>query len=157
LSVAPSPPARAGYLLDTSVLSMTVPDKNTHMPPTLSAWLLQNSRRLFIPCIAIAEVEQGICKLRRAGGTERAERLARWLDGLIEGYAERILPLDAQASRIAGQMADQATAEGCHPGFADVAIAALARRSDLLVLTRNLKHFAALHVACADPLTGLPE
>ncbi len=156
MSVATPPQACAGYLLDTSVLSMTVPDKSNHMPATLSEWLLQNSRRLFIPCVAIAEVEQGICELQRAGGKERAERLVRWLDGLIEGYAERILPLDAQASRIAGQMADKATAEGRHPGFPDVAIAALARRSDLLVLTRNVKHFAALHVACADPLKRLP-
>lgn len=156
MSVAPSPPAGLDYLLDTSVLSITVPDKRMHMPSALSVWLRQNSQRLFIPCIAIAEVEQGICKLRRAGGDARADRLARWLDGLIEGYAERIVPLDAQASRIAGQMADQATAEGCHPGFPDIAIAALARRFDLLVLTRNAKHFAALHVACADPLKALP-
>jgi toxin FitB len=129
-SAATLPPARAGYLLDASVLSMTVPDKSTHMPPTLSAWLLQNSQCLFIPCIAIAELERGTCKLRRAGGKARAERLARWLDGLIEGYAERI---------------------------AGVAIAALARRSELLVLTRDVKHFTALQVACADPLTGLPD
>jgi predicted nucleic acid-binding protein len=43
-----------------------------------------------------------------------------------------------------------------HPGFADVAIAALAQHAGLLLLTRNLKHFEPLGVACADPLISLP-
>ena len=99
---------------------------------------------------------QGIGKLRRAGGVERADRLDRWLDGLLDLYADRILPLDAQAARLAGQMSDAAIAQGRHPGFADVAIAALAQKAGLLLLTRNLKHFEPLGVACADPLIALP-
>jgi toxin FitB len=144
------------YLLDTSVLSALVPDRGSHLPEAFSGWLVNRSQRLFIPCIAVAEVEQGICKLRRAGGLARAASLTQWLDGLIEGYGDRILPLDARTSRLAGQMAEQASANGRHPGFADVAIAAIAQRSNLLLLTRNLKHFVPLGVACADPLEKLP-
>jgi predicted nucleic acid-binding protein len=48
-------------------------------------------------------------------------------------------------------------AQGCHPGFPDVAIAALARHGDLLLLTCNVKHFQPLGVDCADPLVALPE
>jgi hypothetical protein len=47
-------------------------------------------------------------------------------------------------------------AQGRHPGFADVAIAALAQNAGLLLLTCNLKHFEPLGVACADPLVALP-
>lgn len=115
------------------------------------------SERLFIPCIAIAELEQGIRKLRRSGGMARADRLSTWLDGLIGGYADRVLPLDTEACRIAGQIAEAATAAGRHPGFPDVAIAALAQQGSLLVLTRNVRHFAPLGVACADPTERLPE
>ena len=100
---------------------------------------------------------QGIGKLRRAGGMKRADRLDRWLDGLLATYANRILPLDAQTARLAGQISDAAIAQGRHPGFADVAIAALAQHAGLLLLTCNLKHFQPLGVACADPLIALPE
>ena len=145
-----------GYLLDTSVLSAFAPDKPT-TTAELSAWMRAQSDRLFIPCIAIAELEQGIRKLRRSGGLARADRLSAWLEGLIGGYAGRVLPLDTEACRIAGQIAEAATAAGKHPGFPDVAIAALAQQGGLLVLTRNIRHFAALGVACADPTGHLPE
>ena len=87
----------------------------------------------------------------------RADRLDHWLDGLLATYADRILPLDAQAARLAGELSDAAVAQGRHPGFADVAIAALAKHAELLLLTRNLKHFEPLGIACVDPLVQLPR
>ena len=145
-----------GYLLDTSVLSAFAPDKPT-LPPALPEWLRARSEQLFIPCIAIAELEQGICKLRRAGGTARAQRLDAWLEGLLDLYTDHVLPLDAATSRILGRISEQAIAVGRHPGFADTAIAALASRHDLLILTRNLRHFEALSSRCADPFNALPD
>lgn len=146
----------AGFLLDTSVISALAPGREAHLPAGLAEWFHAHTTRLFIPCIAIAELAQGIGKLRRAGGVERADRLDRWLDGLIAGYGQRILALDAPAARLAGRISDQAIAQGRHPGFADVAIAALAQQAGHLLLTRNLKHFLPLGVACADPLDRLP-
>ena len=145
-----------GYLLDTSVVSVLAPGREAFVPTALAEWLQAHHKELYLPSIAIAEMAQGIGKLRRAGGAERAERLDRWLDGLLATYADRILPLDAQAARLAGQISDTAIAKGCHPGFADVAIAALAQNAGLLLLTCNLKHFQLLGVACADPLLTLP-
>ena len=145
-----------GYLLDTSVVSVLAPGREAFVPPAFGAWLLARHQRLFLPAVTIAEVAQGIGKLRRAGSTDRAERLDRWLDGLLAAYADRILPLDAHASRLAGQLSDAAQAQGRHPGFADVAIAALAQRAGLLLLTCNLKHFEPLGVACADAMVALP-
>ena len=145
-----SRPGSSGYLVDTDVLSALAPDKPS-VPETFVAWLRQNAERLYIPCIAVAELEQGICKLRRAGGTARAMRLATWLDGLLELYAERILSLDASACRLAGRISDEATAAGRHPGFPDIAIAALAREADLTVVTRNARHFTSLGAPCMDP------
>ena len=145
-----------GYLLDTSVLSVLAPGRESFVPTPLSEWLQAHHKQLYLPCIAIAEMAQGIGKLRRAGGAERADRLDRWLDGLLSIFADRILPLDAQAARLAGDISDAAIAQGRHPGFADVAIAALAQNAGLLLLTCNLKHFEPLGVACADPLVALP-
>ena len=145
-----------GYLLDTSVVSALAPGREAFVPTPLGEWLQAHHKELFLPSVAIAEMAQGIAKLRRAGGVERADRLDLWLDGLLAAYADRILPLDAQAARLAGQMSDAAIAQGRHPGFADVAIAALAQHAGLLLLTCNLKHFQPLGVACADPLIALP-
>lgn len=145
-----------GYLLDTSVVSVLAPGREAFVTTSLSEWLQAHQHELFLPAIAIAEMAQGVAKLRRAGGADRADRLDRWLDGLLAAYADRILPLDAHAARLAGQISDAAIAQGRHPGFADVAIAALAQRAGLLLLTCNLKHFQPLGVACADPLVALP-
>ena len=145
-----------GYLLDTSVVSVLAPGRESFVPTPLSEWLQAHHKQLYLPCIAIAEMAQGIGKLRRAGGAERADRLDRWLDGLLSIYADRIMPLDAQAARLAGDISDAAIAQGRHPGFADVAIAALAQNAGLLLLTCNLKHFEPLGVACADPMVALP-
>ena len=146
-----------GYLLDTSVISVLAPEREAFAPSPLAGWLQAHHQTLYLPSIVVAEMAQGIGKLRRAGGAERAERLDRWLDGLLAAYADRILTLDAPAARLAGQLSDAAMAKGCHPGFADVAIAALAQHAGLLLLTRNLKHFEPLGVACADPLIALPQ
>ena len=145
-----------GYLLDTSVVSVLAPGREAFVPTPFAQWLQTHHKELFLPSIAIAEMAQGIGKLRRVGGAERADRLDRWLDGLLAAYADRILPLDAQAARLAGQISDAAIAQGRHPGFADVAIAALAQHAGLLLLTCNLKHFQPLGVACTDPLMSLP-
>jgi len=145
-----------GYLLDTSVVSVLAPGREAFVPTPLGDWLQAHHKDLFLPSIAIAEMAQGIGKLRRAGGVERADRLDRWLDGLLATYADRILPLDAQAARLAGQISDAAIAQGRHPGFADVAIAALAQNAGLLLLTCNLKHFQPLGVVCVDPLISPP-
>jgi predicted nucleic acid-binding protein len=146
-----------GYLLDTSVVSALAPGREAFVHTPLREWLLVHHKELFLPVIAVAEMAQGISKLRRAGGTERADRIDRWLDGLLATYKDRILPLDAQAARLAGQMSDAARAQGCHPGFADVAIAAMAQNAGLMLLTCNLKPFQPLGVACADPLMALPS
>jgi predicted nucleic acid-binding protein len=144
-----------GYLFDTSVISALAPGKPA-IPEQQDSWLREQADRLFIPTVAIAEIEAGIRKLRRSGGTARAEHLGIWLDGLIAGYGDRILAFDTTAARMAGSLADAAVAVGRHPGFPDVAIAAIAWTQDLTLLTRNLRHFEPLGVLTMDPF-GAPS
>ena len=122
-----------------------------------AAYAHDEQRALHVPCIAVAELAQGICKLHRVGGVHRAALLAEWLDQLIARFGDRILALDATAAKLAGQLSDQALARGVHPGFADIAIAALAHNAGQLLLTRNIKYFEQLGVACMDPLVKLPS
>lgn len=143
-----------GYLFDTSVISVLAPGRPV-LPDQQGKWLREHADRLYIPTIAITEIEAGIRKLHRSGGAMRAEHLGIWLDGLIAGYGSRILPFDTTAARMAGSLADAAVAAGRHPGFPDVAIAAIALTRDLTLLTRNLRHFEPLGVPMMDPF-GTP-
>ena len=71
-------------------------------------------------------------------------------------YGDRVLPFDASDAEIAGALSDLARSKGQSPGFADIAIAATAKRHNLSILTRNTRHFAPLGVAIVDPFAKLP-
>jgi toxin FitB len=117
----------------------------------------QKSGLLFVSAISIAELESGIAKLRRTGATRRADALHQWLDTLLHLYANRVLPFEADTARLAGRLLDRARGRGHDPGFADAAIAATAEGHGLTILTRNLRHFAPLGIACLDPFEHLPR
>jgi predicted nucleic acid-binding protein len=146
----------AGYLLDTSVLSMLAPGK-AGANDRFAEWVRSRGDRLFISAITVAEIEQGICKLRRLGGAARAEALERWLAGLLENGAEQIIAFDQDVALAAGRLSDKGWTMGRHPGFADVGIAATAEVRDLVLLTRNTRHFEPFGMAVVDPELSLPE
>ena len=106
--------------------------------------------------VTAAEICGGIAKMRRTGSHARAASLEDWLELVLHLYADRVLPFDTAAARIAGALTDRARAAGHAPGYADIAIAATAVNRGLTVLTRNLRHFEPLAVAARDPLRGLP-
>ena len=143
--------AALGYLLDTSAISALALGRENHLTQETVDWFHTHDAQLFLPSIAIAELAQGIAKLSRNGSVERARRLEVWLNNLVQTFGDRVLPFDATLARLVGKMSDAAIAIGRHPGFADVAIAATGQHYELIVLTRNLKHFQPLGVACADP------
>ena len=144
-----------GWLLDTSTVSRFAPDR-PGVSAEIAEWMRRQSDRLFMPAVAIAEIEAGICKLRRSGGAARAKALLLWLEGLIRHYDDRVLAFDTAAARRAGALSDAASAIARNPGFADVAIAAVAAVHDLEILTQNIRHFVPLGVAAHDIFTTLP-
>ena len=139
-----------GWLIDTNVLSAFGPDKPP-LGPEVTAWFEEHTDEFFLSTITAAEIEAGIAKLRRTGGTRRAEGLRSWLDQILEQYAERLLPFDLPAAQIAGQFIDSAQAQGRYPGFADIAIAAIAKSRQLVLLTVNLRHFESLGIETLNP------
>jgi toxin FitB len=142
------------YLVDTDVISEGAPSKRP--PPALVAWMEENSASLYLSAISIAEIETGIASLRRQGARRRAADLTAWLDALLHLYAERILPVEMRAARIAGGLADRARSKGQASGLADVVIAATAALRGFTILTRNARHFERLGVPFLDPFVQLP-
>ncbi len=116
-----------------------------------------HSPSLFLSVVTIAQIEDGIAKLRRARATRKSSDLASWLEAVLHLYGERILAFDTQIARIAGVLSDRARGLGQAPGFADIIIAATARRHGLTILSRNLKHFEPLNVSALDPFVALPH
>ena len=114
------------------------------------------SDALFLSTVTVAEVSDGIAKLKRTGATARAAFLGEWLDLVIHLYGDRVIPFDIAAARAAGELMDKARAKGHSPGFADLAIGATAVSRDLTVMTRNVRHFAPLDIHAINPFDSLP-
>jgi predicted nucleic acid-binding protein len=142
------------YLVDTNVISAGAPP---HLaPPGLVAWMDAHSALLFLSAVTVAEIEDGIARLRREGATRRSDDLAAWQETLLHLHGERILAFDVPTARIAGALSDRARGQGQAPGFADLIIAATAQHRGLTILSRNLRHFAPLGVPVLDPFAALP-
>jgi predicted nucleic acid-binding protein len=140
----------SGWLLDTNVVSAFGPGRRPISSVT-AAWLRVRTEALYLSTISVAEIEAGIAKLRRTGSVRRADNLDQWFDRILDDYADRLLTFDLVAARIAGSLADAARAIGRHPGFGDVAIAAIAKARELVVVTLNRRHFEPLGVAVVNP------
>jgi toxin FitB len=143
------------YLVDTNIISAMAPARPA--PPALVEWLDAHSAALFLSAVTVAEIEDGIAKLRREGARRRSADLAAWLETVMHLYGDRILAFDAATARIAGSISDRARGQGRAPGFADIIIAATAHHHWLTILSRNLRHFEALGVSVVDPFKRLPQ
>lgn len=142
------------YLVDTSVISAAAASRP--VPAALVEWTEVHSAFLFLSAVTVAEIEDGIAKLRREGATRKSADLAAWLETVLHLYGSRVLAFDAPTARVAGVIADRAWGLGRAPGFADTIIAATAQRHGLTILSRNLRHFEPLGVVAIDPFAGLP-
>ena len=136
------------YLLDTNIISLFDPRRMEHERAVI-AKLRSVDDRSFISVLTLAEIEAGILKLRREAKHQRADQLAVFRDGLIENWAERLLPITAH---IALEMLK--IAERARPNVLeriDLMIAATAAIHGLIVLTRTGRHFEPTGVAWLDP------
>lgn len=132
------------YLLDTNVVSaLRVRGRN----PPVEAWAASIPLvDQFITATAIAEIERGVIAKERSD-TSQGKILRRWFDEhVLPTFADRVLPFDLPAAQV---LAAYRVPE--HAPFDDALIAAIALSAEMTVVTRNIKHFEPLGVACLDP------
>ena len=131
------------YLLDTDTLS-TFSRRNPD--PNVSAWMARRRiTDMYISVITIGEIERGIT-LQERRNPDYARTLAEWLDGVLSTYRGRILPVDMRLARRWGQIS--ALIGNNNP---DLIIAATALERGLIMVTRNVRHFAPTGVQIIDP------
>lgn len=105
----------------------------------------------FLSAITLGEIASGVARLREG---RRRRELSAWLDGLERGFAERILPVDAETARLWGDLDAAARRAGRQIGVFDGLIAATAVKHGLRVMTRNVSHFAPTGVLLVNPWEG---
>ena len=132
------------YLLDTNVVSEL---RKRRGDSGVKQWVAKQSvADLAISVVTVIEIQTGILRKERTD-PEQAQLLTRWLEqGVLTGFADRILPLDlAAARRVASlHVPDQAPQH-------DALIAGTALARGLTVVTRNTRDFERAGVEYLNP------
>ena len=146
-----------GYLLDTNVISMFSPSKAT-ATPEFADWLegQEQLSAVYLSAVTVHELEKGVRLLEAKGAKAKAAGIELFLQGLIAGYGDRILPVDADVARESGKLEAKAITAGHNPGASDAMIAGTASVHQLTVITANLKHFHAFGIKVKSPAQVAP-
>lgn len=133
------------YLVDTDVLS----DPSRPQPsPKVDAWLAVHQNDLYASAISIGEIKRGIERLE--AGAKRA-RLEKWLEDISASMSGRILAYNTRVAETWGEMMAEMERQGHTMPLADSLIAAIAKRHNLTLATRNTADFAHAGLRLVNP------
>ena len=135
------------FLIDTNVISETLKPRPA---ARVIAWFGdQRSNDLFLASMSLGELVRGA---HRVKDKVKRERFKRWIyHDLVAQFQGRILPFDQEAAVIWGEIMGNGDRTGHPKPMGDAQIAAVARRHDLTLVTRNTRDFTDMDVALIDP------
>lgn len=138
------------YLVDTDVVSELRKRQRTH--PGVIAFFREATvadAALYLSAVTIGELRRGVELIRARGDARQARLLERWLETLIGDFGDNVLSFDADVAQVWGRLRVP------HPeNPLDKQIAATALIHDLVLVTRNVRHFHATGVKLFDPFAG---
>ena len=132
------------FLLDTNVISEV--RKRGRADRSVIAWFRQHGREdLYVSVLTLGELRRGVERVRRKDPAS-AGALDSWLRRTLTEFSDRIIGVDrAIAERWGGiGIPDPVPA-------VDGLIAATALERDMVVVTRDVKHFSQLGVRYVNP------
>ncbi|MBB2926612.1 type II toxin-antitoxin system VapC family toxin [Paraburkholderia silvatlantica] len=101
---------------------------------------------LYLSVVTVGELRRGVELIRHRGDDPQATRLEKWLNAVLQEFAQNILPVDEEIGQVWGRLRVP------HPEHAlDKLIAATAMIHDLTVATRNVDDFAGIGVRVLNP------
>lgn len=133
-------------VLDTNVVSEAM---KPEPEAAVRGWLdEQAAETLYLSTVTVAELTFGIGVL--ANG-RRKDKLAAALDGVLELFADRILPFDIGAAHRYGDLAAKARVVGKGLPTPDGYIAAIAAAHGFAVASRDASPFRAVGLTVINP------
>jgi toxin FitB len=136
----------AGYLLDSNFFSET---RKIRADAGVVAFLAAaDTAGLFLSVLTLGELRKGVAAKRRSDAATAA-RLGAWVDDIETTFVDRVLPVDAAAARLWGEMS-----AGRSLPVIDTLIPATAIARGLTLVTRNIRDVAATGVPLVDPWQG---
>ena len=137
------------YLVDTDVISEARKgDQGNAGVRAFFSRAREEDADLYLSAVTIGELRQGVEKIRHRGDKSQAQRLELWLLRVTSAYADRVLPLDEETAHVWGRLR---VPNAENP--LDKQIAATALIHDLVVVSRNVAHYAPTGVRVENPFT----
>jgi predicted nucleic acid-binding protein len=106
---------------------------------------------IYLSVLSMGEIGKGIALLTTG---RKKKALFSWLAALENQFADHILAVDLETSRIWGELTARAQKSGVAIPATDGLLAATALRHGLHVMTRNTRHFKATGALILDPWQG---
>ena len=135
------------FLLDTDEQSAR--RRRERNPKAVKLAGIPENLGLYLSVVTIGEIERGIRQQQQRDPTF-ARELARWRDRVLAWYGDRMLPVNSLTVRWWRHLS-AALGHAC----ADLLIAPPALEHDLMVVTRNVRHFQLTGVIVFNPFNGL--
>ena len=135
------------WLLDTNVISENV---RRNPSPAVMDWIAtQPASETAISIVTLAELRDGALCTR---DEVKRRQLTEWINAEVaDSFYERTLPLTADVLLDWIGLAWTLRMKGSTRDPADLLIAATARVHDLILVSRNVRHFAGIGIVVYDP------
>ena len=131
------------YLLDTNIVSEL---KKRQVNMNVAQWFeMVHESQLYVSAITIGELRAGAIKKSKID-KEQGYLLAKWVDNVIDQYSERILNIDLE---ICEEWAELLSKDNSNAVDSLIAAQAIAR--NMILVTRNIKHFKMFNVKLLNP------
>jgi predicted nucleic acid-binding protein len=132
------------FLIDTNVISEV--RKGGRCDPAVAAWWVGVAEDDFwLSALVLGEIRKGV-ELARRRDPQKAATLEAWLNDVVTGFGDRVLPVDAAVADEWGRM------NAIRPlPVIDALLAATAKSNGLTLVTRNEADVAGLGVDVLNP------
>ena len=134
----------SGFLLDTNIVS----EYTRPLPHSAVVEFLDEQDNLWLSAVVIHELEYGIAIMDE---DRRRNRIRIAVSRFLEGYRDRILPVDRRICELAASMRALARQNGRTLDLSDALIAGTAASRSMTLITRNVRDFRGLDIDIVNP------